>query len=134
MNKTYAAVAIVVIVIIALFASLYQMRSMKMQTNTNTPSASQNFGSYNYECDEHVKFSFTSDDNMNTIRIAPMNGAAYPPASTLAAASSTSGVRYEGNGLIFTGKGESVTIGDSTSTLNCSPISIPDEAPFNFGD
>ena len=37
-------------------------------------------------------------------------------------------------GIVFTARGETVTLGVGDSAINCSPVQKPDEAPFNFGD
>jgi hypothetical protein len=94
------------------------------------------FGTYAYTCDEHVAFTMTPSSDLNSINIAPTSAdAAYPPAETLARVSSvTAGVRYEGPDVVFTGRGERVTLGEGNSAINCVPVQNPDLAPFNFGD
>jgi membrane-bound inhibitor of C-type lysozyme len=79
-------------------------------------------------------FTMTPAADMGTIAIAPVSGAAYPAATTLAKADAASGVRYEGGGYVFTGRGESVTLSENGQTLNCSPVPDAENAPFNFGD
>ena len=92
-------------------------------------------GTYSYECDERVTFTMTPASDMSTIAIAPNSAdAVYPPVVTLVKKDATSGVRYEGGGVIFTARGETVTLGEGDSAINCSPLQNPDEAPFNFGD
>ncbi len=71
---------------------------------------------------------------MSSIHVAASGNGAYPPASTLMKKTATSGVRYEGNGVTFTAKGETVTLGEGDSAINCSPVPNSDLAPFNFGD
>lgn len=92
-----------------------------------------NMGTYPYACDEHVMFSMTPLPGMKSIHIEPTTGT-YPPSSTLLEKPATSGVRYEGNGVIFTAKGETVVLGEGDSAIQCSPVEFPDSAPFNFGD
>ena len=91
----------------------------------------ETFGSYAYECDEHVKLSITPAADMSFMKIAPVEGGAYPPAVTLMRVGAR---RYEGGGVVFTARGETVTLGEGDSAINCSPVPNPDEAPFNFGD
>jgi hypothetical protein len=77
----------------------------------------------------------TPSNDMGSIAIAPMTSdAAYPPAATLYKEPSPTGVRYVGGGVLFTARGETVTLGEGDSAINCSPVQDPDLAPFNFGD
>ena len=94
----------------------------------------QDFGTYPYECDEHVAFTMTPANDLNTILIQPTTPGSYPPRSVLLRNDTVAGTRYEGNGVIFTARGETVTLGEGDSAINCSPLPNPDEAPFNFGD
>ena len=94
----------------------------------------QDFGTYPYECDEHVTFTMTPSLNLDTILIQPMTSGAYPPRSVLLRNDTVAGTRYEGNGVIFTARGETVTLGEGDSAINCSPLPNSNEAPFNFGD
>lgn len=99
------------------------------------PAGGVGVASYPYECDEHVAFTMTTSDDMKTISIAPTTaGAVYPPTVTLTQKAATSGVRYEGGGVVFTAHGETVTLGEGDSAINCSPVADPNNAPFNFGD
>jgi len=130
MNKTYIGIAVVVIIIIGGVWYVTQKGSAAPATG----SAATNFGTYQYECDEHVTFSMTPASDMSSIAIAPSGTGTYPPASTLVHQTATSGVLYTGNGIVFTAHGETVTLGQGDSVINCSPVPDPDNAPFNFGD
>lgn len=123
--------AILIIIIIGLVAFWYTKNAAPV-ASPDTQLTS--LGSYEYECDEHVGFVMTPAGDMNSIAIAATSSGAYPPASTLVKKDSATGVRYEGNGIIFTARGETVTLGERDSAINCSPVRNPDEAPFNFGD
>ncbi len=131
MNKIYvwAAVLILILVIGGIWY-VTQNKTFRV-VGLDTPYT---LGTYQYECDEHVTFSMTPFLEVSSIAIAPTNGSTYPPASTLNKQTATSGVRYEGNGVVFTAHGETVTLGEGDSAINCSPLQNPDEAPFNFGD
>jgi membrane-bound inhibitor of C-type lysozyme len=104
------------------------------QSEASSDSAQESWGSYAYECDGGVAFTMTPSADMSAIVIAPAAGASYPASATLAKADASSGVRYEGGGYVFTGKGESVVLTGSGESINCSPIPDPENAPFNFGD
>jgi len=144
MNKSFWAILVLVIIIViggafwymqsaskgSMATDMQDMQGMDMSSTT----AAANLGTYSYECDEHVTFSMTPASDMSSILITPLNPNGFPATTTLLQASSTSGVRYEANGTVFTGVGESVTFTNNGSTLNCSPVSSQDNAPFNFGE
>lgn len=109
---------------------------MKPATLDEKQVAAGGFGTYSYECDEHVTFSMTPASDMSSVTITPTSGT-FPPAATLAhkGAGSAGGQVFESNGITFTGKGESVSIASvGSDALNCSPVANQDVAPFNFGD
>ncbi len=91
-------------------------------------------GAYAYTCDGDVAFLMTPSSDMNSIRIEPAPGRAYPPMSVLARAEASSGARFQGNGFVFQGRGETVHLTFGSSTVACAPMQNSDEAPFNFGD
>ena len=94
-------------------------------------------GTYVYECDEHVMFTVTPADEMTSIKISPVVGAAYPPELTLLPMATPAGKKGKWFGddkYIFTGEGESVTLAKEGDSLNCSPVSDPNNAPWNWGD
>jgi membrane-bound inhibitor of C-type lysozyme len=97
-------------------------------------SQAADFGTYPYECDEHVAFTMTPASDMSTIALAPSGSGTYPPATVLTKMATSSGALYQGGGLTFYGRGESVSLTQGTQSLNCSPVPNPDLAPFNFGD
>ncbi|MDO8514003.1 MAG: hypothetical protein Q7S50_00495 [bacterium] len=121
----------IAVLIILIGGGFWYMQSNK-QSNKFVNTADM-WGKYPYECDEHVTFTMTPASDMSSIQVAPSNNGTYPPASTLMKKESASGVRYEGNGIVFAGRGETVTLGEGDSAINCSPI--PQEwGSFNFGD
>ena len=129
MNKTYLWI-VAIILILLIGAILYNQKG----STAGTPAA-DNFGTYAYECDEHVAFTMTPASDMSTIAIAASAAdAVYPPTVTLVKKDSASGVRYEGGGVIFTARGETVTLNEGDSAINCSPVPSQDSPPFNFGD
>lgn len=90
---------------------------------------------YEYECDEHVAFEVSFAPNMSALHIAPKDPkAAFPPKGVLSEQTATSGVLYTNKDLVFTGRGEGVTLGEGEKALQCSPVSKPNEVPMNFGD
>ncbi len=141
MKNTYLAAIALFIIILGASGTLPMLRKRPAPApeaaapaQATTTAAAQSFGTYQYECDEHVAFSMTLSSDLNSMTLVPANGGAYPPAATLAKKASASGVRYEGSGVVLTAKGETITLGEGDSAINCSPVNNPDEAPFNFGD
>jgi|SRR3989344_2188953 len=128
MKNSYVWVGIIVVVLI-IGAVLYNQKG-----SAGAPAA-DNFGTYSYECDERVTFTITPASDMSTIAIAPSAAdAVYPPTVTLTKKPATSGVRYEGGGMVFTARGETVTLNEGDSAVNCSPVPSQNSPPFNFGD
>lgn len=90
---------------------------------------------YDYECDEHVAFEVSFAPNMSALHIAPKDPkATFPPKGLLLVQTAASGVRYTNKDLVFTGKGEGVTLGEGDQALNCSPVRKQGVAPMNFGN
>lgn len=133
MNKTYTIGAISLVVVIAAMWYVSHPGGKSESGAPTSQTGNTNLGTYSYTCDEHVAFVMTPAADMHTLIIVATQGA-YPPATKLMQKQSTSGVRYEGGGIVFTGKGETVTLGEGDSAINCTPVSSQTEAPFNFGD
>ncbi len=133
MNKN-AWIILAAVVVVLGGGYLYMQSQRGMAVTTNIP-ASTDMGTYEYECDEHVGINLTPTSDMSSIKIGPSNSqAAYPPVETLMKKEATSGVRYQGSTVILTAHGETVTLGEGDSAINCSPVKDPNNAPFNFGD
>ncbi|MDB5190390.1 MAG: hypothetical protein JWN49_716 [Parcubacteria group bacterium] len=107
--------------------------SAPVATTSITQNQNTGYGSYAYQCDEHVGMTLTPAKDLKTMAIKPVGGS-YPPATTLTYIPAKTGVRYEGGGVVLTAHGETVTLGEGDSAINCSPAEMPDMAPFNFGD
>jgi hypothetical protein len=89
---------------------------------------------YPYTCNDGTKFRMVPAEDVSSVRIIPTANAGLFPVPILQAASSTFGTRFEGGGVAFVGKGESVQlIGASFSTV-CTPVPSQTEPPFNWGD
>lgn len=139
MNKT--SVWVLILIIIILIGGAWYYESSKMTaapvaatTDQGTASTATTSGTYNYECDEHVTFSMTPSADMTSIQLQPTGSSTYPPAVTVAQQTATSGVLYMGAGVVMTAHGETVTLGQGDSAINCSPQNDPGLAPLNFGD
>lgn len=89
---------------------------------------------YRYECDEHVSIGIVFLPDITALRITSTREGTFPATTTLLRMPTAKGTRYEGGDIILTARGETVTLGEGDSAINCSPVAVPDEAPFNFGD
>lgn len=127
MNMKYIWIAVAVLVVVV--GAVWYTKDAEQGSSQQA----SDFGTYAYECDEHVAFTMTPSSDMRTIAIRATTGA-YPPATTLEQKTASSGVRYEGNGIVMTAHGETVTLGEGDSAINCSPVPSADMAPMNFGD
>ena len=130
LNIMYPVAALVILIV---GGSLYMVSAQKTAAPTKE-GTNPTLGTYQYECDEHVKFSMTPSADMNSIHIKPSLSGVYPPESTLVKQASSSDVLYVGNGVALTARGETVTLGDGDSAIYCSPVQDPNLAPLNFGD
>src|SRR3989344_1918847 len=127
--------AVLFLGLLALVFAVFMFVSPKLlSAPSEVATEPQDFGTYPYECDEQVMFTMTPSQNLNTILIQPTEDGAYPPRSVLLRNDTFAGTRYEGNGVTFTARGETITLGEGDSAINYSPVPNPDEAPFNFGD
>ena len=127
--------AVLFLALLALVFIVFMFVSPKLlSAPSEIATEPQNFGTYPYECDEHVTFTMTPANDLNTILIQPTTPGAYPPRSVLLRNDTVAGTRYEGNGVIFTARGETITLGEGDSAINCSPLPNSNEPPFNFGD
>lgn len=91
-------------------------------------------GTYGYLCEEGTEFTMSPSSDMTSIYLVPATDAERIPETILPVTSSSRGARFEGNGIVFYAIGETVTLSTEEFTTTCSPVQIPDEAPFNFGD
>ncbi|MDB5238117.1 MAG: hypothetical protein JWM46_387 [Candidatus Kaiserbacteria bacterium] len=90
-------------------------------------------GTYDYACDQDIQLSISIVADMSTLHLAPLGTSDFV-AATLQEQAATSGVRYTGGDIVLTAHGESVQILNGSRAMSCSPIPVPNEAPFNFGD
>jgi membrane-bound inhibitor of C-type lysozyme len=136
MNKTYITIAagIVVIIIGTLWYFSTPSTAGAPSTETAQKSTTPTSGSYQYDCDEHVSFTMAPSSDASSLVIAPVGNSTYPSTTTLARVATTSGALYTGGGIIFTARGETVTLGEGASAITCSPVTDQNNAPFNFGD
>lgn len=125
MKKTYLIITLIILLAAAVTAFLVIKKKEKPVEQTEY--------AYSYECDEHVNLTMSLSPDMKSMRLEGVNGT-YPPATTLYQSEAVTGVQYEGNGMLVTGRGETLSIIEDELIINCSPVPSQDEAPFNFGD
>lgn len=134
-NKSLIGALVIIIIGLLAWYFLGSARVVSAPTvSQNATTTSDNMGTYSYECDEHVAFTMTPSSDMGSIKIAPVGASSYPPATTLYKEPAPTGVRYVGSGILFNARGETVTLGQGSSMITCTPTPSQTEAPFNFGD
>ncbi len=138
MKPTNIAIAVVAVLVVGA-AAWYFLKpttavapSLDKTTPVDNTISSSDMGNYAYECDEHVTFTMTLSKDTNTIKL--VSNGSYPPPVTLTRVAATSGAKYTAEGLVMTAHGETVTLGEGDSAINCSPVPNQTEAPFNFGN
>jgi membrane-bound inhibitor of C-type lysozyme len=130
MKTVHILIALFVVILVGAAWWFFYGQQLRMGLDVDT----ETLGTYTYECEEQVIFTMTPSADMGTVVVAATGGGAYPPTTTLAKRSSDSGVMYVGGDIILTARGETVTIGEGESNIDCSPVVSRDEAPFNFGE
>ena len=133
MKKTYTLGAVALVLVIV---GIWYVTHPDGSSESGAPqvqTAPTTMGTYAYTCDEHVEFVMTPTLDTNSIMIVATKGA-YPPTTRLMLKHVASGARYEGGGIVLSGKGETVTLGEGDSAINCSPVPSQTDAPFNFGN
>ena len=134
MNTWIWGVVIIIILITGAWYFTAETAIAPADTGSQDGTQLTTLGTYAYECDEHVAFTMTPAGDMGSVAIAPTSGGTYPPVATLIKVATASGARYEGGGIVLTARGETVTLGEGESAINCTPVPDTDNAPFNFGD
>lgn len=142
MNKKimYAVGAILIIIIGTLLYVQQKDTNKKVNSETNTPEKTntdmeakkENLGTYAYICNDGTEFSATPALDMASLVITPSAKANFSKSTLLHTAGT--GARYEGEGLIFIGAGEGVSLTANGATLSCNPKPSTESPPFNFGD
>jgi hypothetical protein len=129
MQKNYIVLgAILVLLLIAFFWSnnyVYQAKQADL--------SAYSLGSYAYQCTDGAGFVMSPSQDMNTIYLQATAGAAPMSANILTKVAGTN-ARYEGDGIVFAGNGETVIITAPGYQTSCTPVQDAENAPFNFGD
>lgn len=116
-----------------LFAAFYGFNAY-IYNQKQADESIYTFGTYAYRCGDGTEFSMSPSANLSSILLVPATSVERIPRTILSKVPAETGVRYEGNGIVFAGRGETVTLTTASYSSNCLPINLPDEAPFNFGD
>lgn len=130
MNHTYAGFAIAVLIVVV--GAVWYTRSPEEPGTIHGTVAE---GSYAYTCNNNISFVMTPAADLSSIKIEPVTGMSYPPASVLADSPTESGRRFRGTDFEFHGLGESVTLYAAREgvTYSCTPQPKPNQPPFNWG-
>lgn len=91
------------------------------------------WGTYAYQCDTGATFTMSPSGDISTLLVVPGEGASFAE-TTLTFVNGDNGQRFEGEGMVFVGAGEGVSLTAGGITHICEPVPNPDEPPFNWGD
>lgn len=127
MKKTAAVLGVILVVLLIAFFSLNNYIYNAKQADLSMYS----IGSYAYQCADGSTFTMSPAADMSSIYIAPAEGRV--PETILSKVEGTN-ARYEGNGVVFAGNGETVVIVMGDFQTDCTPLPSTENAPFNFGD
>lgn len=90
-------------------------------------------GTYAYQCTDGAGFVMSPAQDMNTIYLKATAGTSPISENILTKVPDTN-ARYEGDGIVFAGNGETVVISAPGYQTSCMPVPDGENAPFNFGD
>lgn len=129
MKNIVTAVVVVLAVLVVAFFLLNSFIYEEKQADTSMYS----MGTYGYRCADGTEFTMSVPEDMSTILINPASNIDRIPQLILSRGKSASGVLFEGDGISFVGKGETVMLSGSDFSTECLPMQA-EGAPFNFGD
>lgn len=121
------------ILLIGIAVYLLSARSSVVEPVSTEPDFSS-LGVYGYRCGDGTEFTMSPSSDMKFIRLTPATSVERIPEVVLAKIESATGARYEGSGIVFHAHGEAVELGSVDFSTTCTPMQVPAEAPFNFGD
>lgn len=146
MTRLTAAIIVVILIIVGV-VWYTDTRSQNSAPVVGTPAQSSSttsssdlapvqssIGTFSYTCSDGNDITMTPADDMSKIELDPNGAQSNFPSTVLMQQAATSGARYEGQGMVLTALGETLTIERSGSSVTCKPVQNPDMAPFNFGD
>lgn len=122
----------IILLVAAVGAGAYMVgaknKSGQNQTNQDLPAYE-----YAYTCDSGDRFSMKPSEDMSAISFRSQSQN-LPAEATLKFVNNEAGARFEGEGLVFVGAGETVTITKGENKITCNPAPSQDSPPWNFGD
>lgn len=130
MSKYLGLGAIVVFILIGVW---YLNTPIVSAPETEQSVQTETLGSYPYSCENGASFTMEPAADMSTIVLKDVAGAPFGTV-TLSKSSEPSNRYVGGEDIVFSGRGETVTITTSNVTMVCNPEANQEEAPFNFGD
>lgn len=129
MQKTYIALGLLLAVLLVAFFwtnnYIYQAKQADL--------SAYSFGSYAYQCDDGSQFVMSPAEDMGSLHLKATAGSAPISENILTKVAGTN-ARYEGDGIVFAGNGETVIITAPGYQTGCNPVPDAENAPFNFGD
>lgn len=134
MSKLFFAVVAGALLVWGYMTYGSQLSLPSFSSLTSMMPALQKDSGYGYRCADGTEFTMTTAPDLSTITLHPSTSAERIPQTTLNKVKSDSGARYEGGGVVFAGKGETVQLIGASFSTTCNPLPSQTDAPFNWGD
>lgn len=131
MTKTVTGLVLLVVAVGAGWFVYQNRDSVQSMFKGQTESAADSYG---YVCSDGSEFGMVPSNDAESLTLTPGVSATFA-AATIHKTPSASGAVYEGEGLIFAGVGETVTLTVGTApAVTCNPKPSTEMAPWNWGD
>lgn len=124
MEKTHLALGLVLVVLLVAFFWTNNYVYQAKQADMSAYSA----GSYTYTCDNGAGFTMSPAADMSSIYLQSGD------AGNILTKVANTNARYEGDGIVLAGHGETIVITGPGLQTSCTPVPDIENAPFNFGD
>lgn len=124
MDKTMTTLGVLLVVLLIAFFWTNNYIYNAKQADMSAYSA----GSYAYSCDNGAAFTMSPAADMSTIYLQSGN------AGNILTKTADTHARYEGDGIVLAGNGETIVISAPGLQTSCTPVPDAENAPFNFGD
>jgi membrane-bound inhibitor of C-type lysozyme len=122
---------------VCLAYGLHQQQGAELATGNSSSVSSfdtaDDLGTYKYKCQDGTIFNAHFLDAQH-LTLIPIASNREVPQTILTFSTTSSGTLYGNREVLFYGHGETVQLTIATTSTNCSPETLPDEAPMNFGD
>lgn len=131
MSKSSMGILVAVIVGLVGISVFYFMRLPKQE---RIDPAVYSLGTYGYRCEDGTEFTMLPSEDGSSVLVVPASNVERIHKSALKRVESENGAKFAAGDLTFFAHGETVELSGESFATKCSPLSVSDQAPFNFGD